>query len=420
MIAVIGDEVIKDVKFYRYILLVTTFLTLVFLSGCAPDESDLTPPKASFDGVVESPTTSPTAFILGTMDPGSIVTVYVSPTATVTGLTTSDNLWSFTLNDMVENIYGVVVTFTDEIGNSRSINLTIVVDLTGPVTTIDQYPLIAQPGMFTFAGTVTESNSAVSVEVFDMGGLSKAGPVRVSADADIWSANLDLSGFVSGDYTVSATGIDRLDNISITPTTQLVTLDEESPAFVISQPATLPVVLSDPSTVSRLFFDGTRLSGALLAVTSTSGVVDPVDLSDLSDPLLWNRDVSSLSAENSVVTFDVNDGGTIEKILVVRDQTVPKVVKWLSLDDTSVSVEFNESMNAATIEPANLTILDSNATLVNVSGVVSNGDRNFTFATDLLAAGETYTATLQTTDNFWVEDARGNSIGVSYVWTFKK
>jgi hypothetical protein len=361
------------------------------------------------------------------MDAGSTVSVYVNTSATVTGLTQDPvaGTWSFTVNDMIEGTNNVQISVADAVGNTRTIQLSIVVDLTGPVTTIKQYPLTAQAGTFTFAGTVSEAASSVFVEVYD----SSVSPNLVasgdaSVDADIWDVTLDLSLQPDDTYSVVATGTDRLNNDSATPAEQEIMINSASPAFSIVNPATFPVVLADPTNVSQVFFDGTRSSDATLVVTKTSGILGTVNYPDL---LTWDTNISSLAAGKTVVTFDVDTGGTIQKFLVVRDLTAPTIVEWSSPAPDEITVLFNETMSIdpdpliSTIGIENLTVVDATGTVVPVNSVTASVDlKTVTFVTDPFLASETYTATLQTTETYLVEDGRGNSIAASYSWIFKK
>jgi hypothetical protein len=413
------------VNFYRNIIFGIVCLMFIIFSGCAPEENDLIPPDAAFTGPgIDSPTNSTGPFSLsGTMDAGSTVEVDVTTSAVVSNLLHAGTAWSFDVTDLIEGENIILVSVADEVGNTRTIQMTIVVDITAPETIILQYPVIAQPENFTFAGTVEEDDSSVFVEVYD----SSSGLVAskgATVDADIWHVDLDLSLELDGIYTVVAIGKDRLDNEQEStddtpPAEQEIELDSARPSFVMSTPT--PVILAT-TVVSQVFVGTTDIDNDL-TVTPSSSVTQPDGVVD------WSATVSGIVAGNTVVTFDVSDGtlNAEQKVLIVRDQTAPTVVEWSSTTDNSVSIEFNESMNAAMIEPTNLTILDSTSTVVNVLlPVTPNSDRKFTFATDLLTPGETYTATLQTTDSCilvdgcTVEDLRGNSLVASYSWTFKK
>jgi len=410
------------VKFYRYILFLTVCLVIVALAGCSPDESDLTPPNAVFNvGLVTTPTASTTTSVSGTMDPGSTVSVYVTTSATVTGLTQDpvSGTWTFTVNNMVEGANIIQVSVADAVGNTRTIQLTIVVDLTGPVTKIEQYPIITQPGMFTFAGTVAEADSTVLVEVYD----SSVSPALVASgtatvDANIWSGSLDLSLLPNGIYTVVATGTDRLGTTRLStdlppPAEQVFELDSSRPSFVMITPT--PVILA--KTIDLQDFAGTTDIDNVLTVTPSFSVNQPVGVVD------WSATVSGLAAGNTVVTFEVSDTvlNAEQKVLIVRDQTPPTVVEWSSPDANKISVLFNETMATSTVDTSNLMVVDSTGAAVAVNAVSADlTTKVFTFTTaDVLTVG-TYTAALQTADPFLIEDGRGNSLGASYVWTFKK
>ena len=113
--------------------------------------------------------------------------------------------------------------------------------------------------------------------------------------------------------------------------------------------------------------------------------------------------------------------------MIVRDQTVPTVVEWLSPEINEIEVLFNESMDPLTIDVENLTLIDSTGTAITVAFVDYDDPLNpkrVTFSTDILidslTLDETYTATLQVTDDYPIEDGRGNALADIYTWTFKK
>jgi hypothetical protein len=415
-----------NVKLYLNVFVVTFCLLIVTLSGCAPEENDLVPPDVTFDGGVETPTASTTATITGSMDPGSTIEVDLTTSATVNGLVQDPvaGTWEFTVDNLIEGANLILVSVSDTVGNTRTIQMTIVVDLTAPVTTIMQYPVTAQPGNFTFAGTVDESDSSVAVDVYDSSaGLVSSGAATV--DANIWHADLDLSLQPDGLYTVVATGTDRLGNQQqLTDTTppaeQGITLDSGSPSFAVTTPV-LPVILA--TTVDSQLFVGTTDIDNVLTVTPSTSIIQPVGVVD------WSATVSLIGAGTNVVTFHVSDGvlATEQKVLIVRDQTAPTVVHWSSPVLDEISILFNESMAfdpdplLSTIGVENLTVVDSTGTVVPVNSVTASADlKTITFVTDLLVSGDTYTATLQTTTTYLVEDGRGNSLATSYSWTFKK
>lgn len=411
-------------KALRFASILLGGLILLLLSGCAAEDGDLTPPDAAYDGGVPSPTTLTSVILTGTMDTDALILADATLPA-IAVVTDRDNIlgtWECTVTNMVHGPNIILVSATDPIGNTRTLTITIMVDLIGPVTTILQYPEFAQAGSFSFAGTVDEAGSTVSVEVFDSGGLTTGISGAASVDADIWNVDLNLSALADGDYTVIATGTDLLGNDSVTPAEQLITLSLTSQPFAIASP-TLPVVLD--TDVDQQVFVGTTTPLSNLAVTPSTAITQPDAIGD------WDATVSGFVGGNTIVSFDVDNGSTIQKVLVVRDQMAPTVVEWTSTTSSTVTVEFNESMNAATILPENLLIEDSkNETTFIVLSVAPVNDRTFTFTTTVpLPLGESYTATLQTpqlptvcsiVDGCTVEDARGNGLAATFVWRFNK
>ncbi len=405
-------------NFYRCFIPMLFCLLLFSLPGCSPEENDLLPPDVAFDGGVTTPTAATTIPISGTMDPGSTVEVFVTGGGAYSNLIQDTVLgtWSFTLDNLLEGANIVQVQASDVVGNSRIIQLSILVDLTGPVTTIDQYPVTAQAGIFTFAGTVTEAVSSVFVEVYD----SSVVPFLVvsgaaSVDANVWTIDFDLSLLSNGEYTVVATGTDRLGNLSAASSEQMITIDSSSAPFAITTPIALPVVLADPINVAEVLFIGTTLPGSTLMVPFSTTVNQP------DGGGTWDATLSGLPAGKTVVTFDIDNGSTVQQVLIVRDLTAPTVVQWSSPSLTTIEILFSETMDPLTLGVDNLLVVDSAATDVAVNTVtVDSSNTIFTFTTDALVVGETYKATLQNSLNSTIKDGRGNSFAVSNLWTFKK
>ena len=404
------------INFYRCFIPLLFCLLLFSLPGCSPEENDLLPPDVAFDGGITTPTAATTIPISGTMDPGSTVEVFVTGGGAYSNLIQDTVLgtWSFTLDNLLEGANIVQVQASDVVGNSRIIQLSILVDLTGPVTTIDQYPVTAQAGIFTFAGTVTEAVSTVNVDIFDSLSASVASGAAF-VDANVWTIDFDLSLLTNGEYTVVATGTDRLGNLSAAPAEQIITIDSSSAPFAITTPAALPVVLADPINVAEVIFDGTASPGSTLTVPFSTSVHQPDGFGN------WDVTRSGLSAGKTVVTFDIDNSSTVQKVLIVRDLTAPTVVQWSSPSLTSIEILFSETMDPSTIDVDNLLVVDSAANDVAVNTVAADlSNTIFTFTTDSLVVGETYKATLQNSLNSTIKDGRGNSFAVSNLWTFKK
>ncbi|MBE0499975.1 MAG: Ig-like domain-containing protein [Desulfuromonadales bacterium] len=406
------------INFYRCFIPLLFCLLLFSLTGCSPEENDLLPPDVTFDGGVTTPTAATTIPVSGTMDPGSTVEVFVIGGGDYTNLIqdTVLGIWSFTLENLQAGTNIVQVQASDAVGNSRIIQLSILVDLTGPVTTIDQYPVTAQAGIFTFAGTVTEAASSVFVELYDSSVVpSLVVSGAASVDANVWRIDFGLGSLADGVYTVVATGTDRLGNLSAAPAEQMITIDSSSAPFAITTPAALPVVLADPINVAEVLFIGNALPGRTLMVSPSTTVNQPDGGGN------WDATVSGLSAGKTVVTFDIDNGSSVQQVLIVRDLTAPTVVQWSSPSLTTIEILFSETMDPLTIDVDNLLVVDSAQNDVAVNTVAADSSNTiFTFTTDSLVVGETYKATLQNSLNTTIKDGRGNSFAFSNLWTFKK
>jgi len=391
-------------KFLKFVLLAGL---LLLLAACGAEDGDLTPPDVAFDGggAGFSPTQSTSAHLTGTKSADATIDIDINTAASVSNLVQDASIWSCDITGLVEGSNTIYVTATDPVGNNRQLQITIVVDLTGPKVTLDQYQ-----------GTVGELGS--TVEISTDGGLSWS-PVD-GVDANLWWYT--FTGADGTSYDVQVRGTDRVGNVTAVADYAVLpalSVDSLAPAFSIDQ--AVPYVLPAPLTDSTASLSGLRPSGATLTVANTPASSYVLDTSSAT---VWTLNYSILAGGNTVATFAVDDAGNVAqaKVLLWRDLDAPQVLdvpRSLSPGSASIDVDFGEEMSA-TIDIANLTLLDETGTAVTLaSAELLAGTRTYRFTTSLGLVAGTYTATLQTTDTAPLLDARNNALAAPYIWKIR-
>jgi hypothetical protein len=433
------------VNFYRNIIFGTLCLMFIIFSGCAPEENDLVPPNAAFDGSVETPTPlTTTPVISGTMDIGSIVEVDVTTGAIVNGLIQDPDAgtWSFFISDMVEGENIILVSVADVVGNTRTIQLSIVVDLTGPLVTLDQYISYTPVPSQTLAGTIGEVNAEIEYCVQWVSNPSCDPALPVWSPVDPADVNGTLwqhpFNFVDvGLYTVMVRGIDNLGNLTDPAAYASVDIIYDStnaPVFTVNQALqTLPIVMSDGIAA----LDGTYDNLNFDLVLSTSPVTSLVF--DQADPLgsdTWTLDFDNLPAGNTVATFSIQDLTPAEvaqaNILIVRDLSGPVLIDTVPVPGatgvntgTGLTLTFSETMDPATIVNEMIVLTDDQdvqvpftITLPAVGPLAL--DREFTFTPDAtLVSGTEYSVSVVNPAAQAATDQYGNGlIPPTFIWTF--
>ncbi|SFM68305.1 S-layer protein domain-containing protein [Methanolobus profundi] len=125
----------------------------------------------------------------------------------------------------------------DELGNSASKDVIVVVDNTVPVISIDEIIGHVTQGSYVYSSSSLVVNTSVSEDVNFVGYTLDLVPTDngVSINAELinnkWSAEFDLSSLDEGHYNLSATASDPAMNTNSTISETLVVVDHTSPAF---------------------------------------------------------------------------------------------------------------------------------------------------------------------------------------------
>ncbi len=433
---------------HRYILLVAGILLSLLLFSCSgAEDGDLTPPNFTFDGGIPNVTNEPgtLAFpytISGTTDPDSELDVTINfpliapfpAVSTSTPVINPDGTWSVDVYDLVEGSNIFAFDVADPIGNSTVYYVTIILDLTGPVVSINQYPASAQQAAYSIAGT-SELGSTVDIDVLDSsavsvlpGGVPITG-IPTTEGSGVWSVDIDFSALPTGTYTISAEGFDIFDNASAVKTTQEIVIDGSAPAFTLTAPVSLPEVIADPVNIDEVVFAGSKETDCALSVTTSTGTLINADF---SDSFSFTADL--LGSGLSIVTATVDGStcpvpvpvNTVRHMLVLRDLTPPAVAdihprsaeKVTAGAGIPISVVFGERMEVTTVLEnqtvllENVTVDDDIETFENLTPAVpfTVDQVTFNFISDPLTAGK-YKVRIKN-DEFIpisLKDERGNA-----------
>ncbi len=315
---------------------------------------DLTDP--SIPTVDALTTTDQSPVLTGMAEANSTVTVVVNG---VTFETTADGSGNWSINtetdtptaggpftDLAEGSYEVVVTSTDEAGNSTSdaTSNELEIDLTDPVTPVIN-PLTTNDPTPVLTGTA-ESGSTVTIVINGVTFETNAdgsGNWSIDTETDIPTAGGPFTDLGEGDYDVSVTSTDEAGNTSTDATTNELTIDLTDPAI----PTVNTLSTNDQTPV---------LTGAAEAGSTVTVVVNGVEFQTTADGSgNWSintetdtptaggpfTDLSEGTYEVAVTSTDAagnsaSDATTNELEIDLTDPVVPTVSSLTTNDTTPV------------------------------------------------------------------------------------
>ena len=436
---------------HRYILLAAGVLLSLLLFACSgAEDGDLTPPNFTFDGGIPSRTqiSGPWLFS-GTADLDAeidvtIVAPLIAPFPTLSTSTPDilpngpNGIWSFEVN-LVEGINQFGIDVVDPVGNSTVYYVTIVLDLTGPVVTLDQYTNFTPSLTQTLAGTVAEVD-AQRVQISIDGGSTwpySTDDLNGDFNGGIWSYELTFPTDATT-YDVRVRATDALGNVPSDPDDALVMQQNievnstTAPNLTVTQG--LPFYVSDPATTFSVDLDGTYDS-ANYSLTFSTNTITTLTPDTTSIPDVWSLNVDNLPAGLTVVTLKVEDSVPAEvaqaKMMIVRDQGSPVIIDSVpahgekNVDpSTNIVVTFSETMKPLTVTNEMVVLTDEAGAPVPFTlnpPVAAAQDREFTFTPDVALANDTqYSLSFVNPEAQAVTDFFGNAFAApATVLTFK-
>ncbi len=445
------------------ILLTAGLLLSALLFACGgAEDGDLTPPNFTIDSSVPSVTADPGSDVspylfFGTSDPGSEIdaTVTFPTTGAIPTVTTPvvqpNGDWSFSLYGLAEGSNTIAIDVSDAVGNSTVYYLTIVLDLTGPVVTIDQFRTPTPDSAQILAGT-TGGELNVKVQYRIDGGVWM---FVDDVNADIWYVDHDFITDSLPGYLVEVRGCDSTPPLDIDNcgnytdaanyASKTIVVDSATPAPMLTVntatlPATaipgfagvVPYIHPNPSDqVPVVTFNGTREPDYIVSSSITSGIATAPTTPTSTD---WTAEFSGFVAGNNVAAISIDDGTGVDtasaSFLVIRDLTAANVTETtpahgntVSVSLSTISVVFSESMDPAigNIDASNLTVTDESGATIAVNSVVVTDilNRVYDFSIGPLEPNGTYTVNLNGDTTYPIADASGNPFSGTYTWTFK-
>jgi len=418
----------------RYTQIILCGLLVLLLSGCAAEDGDLTPPDATINGVV-SPRIDSSVALSGTVDADALITVDVTLGSGVKeDVIQGSGVWSCVINGMSEGTNTINVTATDPVGNTRFMSNSIVVDLTGPVVTLDQFVTPTPIGAQVLAGTVSDLD-AFDVEVSIDGGGSWFSVDDINGGIWTFTANLPV-GAISD---VRVRGVDNLFNSTDPLEYAEAAIDVDLTADVIdvTEASLGPVYIAAPDVTSTLLLNGTRTADYTVEIASVSPVSSVTVDNSAIDSAAWTADFLALPAGNTVATFGLNDLSVPDpvevaqaKILVVRDLSGPVLIDNVPEHGTNnVSIAdpllltFSETMAPIVNDGTFINLVDEAGNIITFSTDPSTADsRTFSFEADLstpILNATKYTVNFLTSETMIVTDEFANLfIRPIDLWTF--
>jgi len=296
------------------------------------------PPETVNDGEITiivdlnitiSPVTSPTNLcnqtITGTMAYGATVTA-TCPTASVGIVTSNVTTWSVEITDMSEGENVITATATDQAGNIKSTNVTIILD-TDISVTIDPVDSPTNINSQTITGTMKNgSDVVVTCPTASVGNLTCPNPTT-------WS--VEITDMSEGMNMVTATATDKAGNTNSTNVT--IILD-------INISITIDPVTS-PTNINSQTITGTMNSGSDVVLTCPTASVGNLTY---PNPTTWSVEITNMSeGENIIAATATDQAGNKESTdaIIILDTTVE-----VSIDPVTSPTNINNQTITGTVE----------------------------------------------------------------------
>jgi hypothetical protein len=195
---------------------------------------DTVPPTITIN-TVDTPTNTDSQTVTGTVADAFDITVECD--ATVSNRNVSSTTWSVDITNMSEGDNVITAIAIDEVGNSASVNATIVLDTGAPVTpaiTLTDPINITNVGAVTITGT-GEADAEFEYLIEDFNGSSVDGDGMVTGDGIISITNINVSDLIDGKLTAHVwltdaagnkgdDGIDTATKDTVAPNAPAITL----------------------------------------------------------------------------------------------------------------------------------------------------------------------------------------------------
>lgn len=318
----------------------------------------------------------------------------------------------------VDGLYSIVISATDNVGNTTTCDaVTVRIDTMPPVVDITSPlpPNIGVNGTFLLQGTASDVGSGVqlvNVEYTTSGGTSTVGAtvVPVGGLAVVWSAIVPVDGMLSDDdlFAVTATAVDGSSLTGTDVETYFVDNTDSCPSLITPTAGSSTILGASGLSVSLMAADDDPMSMfdtgvsavsyqvALNGVTGTLLLADPAILgvttiSAVLDPVL---DLGLADGDVTDVSFCLVDGatGTANVCCVTVEVAVDLSPPLCSIDaplDNSCIGYSNTILGATTIT---ISATDAIAGLAIIGFEIIDADGDLVDSVTTSASGLTDTA----------------------------
>jgi PGF-pre-PGF domain-containing protein len=268
---------------------------------------DKTPPEIEINNV-NSPTNNNSQIINGNMEIGAVVAVSC-PTAVIGSVSNNtDTTWTVDITDMTEGNNIITVTATDEVGNIRTRNTTIILDNTPPDITInvtsptkDNYQLVS--------GTMEPGSTIIA--------YSPNATVGTAEYPDNITWEVLFSGLQEGNNEIIINATDMAGNTA--SDSKIIVLDTVKPVIGIDDVPSH--INTDHLIISGFVEDG---AGVMVnCSTCRNTTINPK-----IDNMHWSADITNMIDGDNVITATAIDqaGNTNSTdVVIFSDTTLPDI-----------------------------------------------------------------------------------------------
>ena len=197
----------------------------------------------------------------------------------------------------------IIARATDALGNEgEPASLSFVVDIAGPVVTIDTPAgdgIVAEPTLVV-AGTAADDQHAVAWVMVTVNGAETAATV---ADDGSWSADLALQ---SASNEIAAFGVDELGNTGLPASSVVILLDQDGPELTIDAPT--PGTFAGVEEPTWVTGTATDAPAGVAGVTVTVGAAAPVEAT--VDGGAWTTQAGPFAIEQDGETVAIDASAT--------------------------------------------------------------------------------------------------------------
>ncbi|CAN2046258.1 putative pectate lyase C (modular protein) [Candidatus Magnetomoraceae bacterium gMMP-1] len=271
---------------------------------------DAVEPDLSIDPV-KTPTNINSQTITGTREFGVLIEINANEAVMIGDLVyPTEDTWKCTISNLAEKFNNIIITARDAAGNTASLNVSIIYDITPPLLSIDNVNNKININSQTIKGSM--ENGAIVEVIVDEPAISENISYPTSTT---WECN--ITNLAEKTHNIIVTARDAAKNSATVQTT--ITYDATLPNITIN-----PV--TSPTNINFQIITGDREAGAITQVD----VDEPAASGELIYPteLTWKCTISNLGEKTHSITVTVRDA--VENTASVRtyityDNTVPQL-----------------------------------------------------------------------------------------------